>query len=258
LNVKDFSDLSHSKELKLNKENKSLVQDRETAIHEAKHAAILLHYEYFIESLSINSNDDFSGSVISMIYEDEDEDLINQTEIDVCIAPYLNESEFQIENFNFNNIKASERYIKTSKHSDYRKLVNTIKEIESLKTEEDKTLFILESIKRTAAILEKYKNNILLITEYLIKHKFMDSDEITEQFSSDTLIESYHRNIVEIKLEKNSFQIERVESVGIFEYLIDHQIYEDAKHIFDTNYIDDLLKKDSSNKNIIFSEDKIV
>lgn len=236
LNLEDFS-LEDFSELNFKKENNSFKVDYEVAFHEIKHLMVALEKKIDVNSVEINNFRDKLGSINTYYNNFNENDLLIR--LAILIAP-LSKEEI---NLIINGVEQ-----KINEESDIYKAIEIFKKIDLDLNEKIDLLWNIYYENNNLFI--KKKKSINLFIEHLLKHKFMDGEEILEQYSSEEHIESFYDDVNEMKLEKNVWKVEKVNFIGLYENLEDNEIFNDIKKIFnESNFVENLLDYHSSLKN---------
>ncbi|NOQ50444.1 MAG: hypothetical protein GQ557_02100, partial [Mycoplasmataceae bacterium] len=240
----DFENLKQ-KELSFKKENTSTKNDLLTAHHEAKHILASLYNDVVPIYGEINNTNTKLGAIEIDEYDSIDEDVL----FEITIAP-LSESE----------IKAILNYEEQFELDSDQDLARTYLQHYFNDDEEKKTNFLYKKYDEITAKILQNKNKLDLFTNFLFKQKSMNQEEIEEQFQSETPIESYYDEINEAKLERDNFEIEKVNILGYFKNLGTDNIFKDVEEIFSkTSFVDELLdlKNDEVDEELVFNEEDV-
>lgn len=266
----DFSDL-HTKELKLRMENKNSKNELEATKLLSEQIVFASINNCPVDAVNININYscwNFQSNFDNKTLEEKFDFLIlehisNNTFYDEIIEPRIeakNNDDFDDDYTDEENNDDNDD-LKQYRKNNIDNIVNILNE--NFSTKEEKQSFFERRKFNIIKILKDNTSIIELFTKFLLKHKTMDEDQIREQFHSNKLIDDYNKNVVEIKFEKNSFEIEKVDLICEYTEIANKNIINDAIKIMKTDFIDTLLENNQNidnsvfNENEMFSEEKI-
>lgn len=219
-------------QLKFCREDISIKDVENVALHESLHLVCALHYGFDVDMVDINKENDVMGQVW-VSANNNDANLENI--ITLTIAPYLNS-------------KKDITYQYISEHMEVPDFVDICKNLDRLTAIIDEKQNIFNKCFINAGdIAKKYDKQIQTFLKVLIEKKTLTNDEILTIWDGQDINIESPKN--ELKFEPNKFVVEEVRLLVSCPEISELEIFKDVEEILKkTQFIENLLNSNLNKK----------
>lgn len=224
---KYFNDIKPN-QLKFCRENISIKDCKNVAYHESLHLVCALHYNFDVDTVDINKENDVMGQVW---FSAENDDANLENIITLLIGPYINAKDISYEYISDHQ----------EEQSDFVEICRNL-DILTTNISEKKTIFN-KCFLNAKDLAKKYDKQIKIFSKVLIEKKTLTNDEIISIWDGQDIEIDFKQN--ELKFESNKFVIEEVRLLILCPEISELDIFKDVEEIFEkSKFIENLLDSD--------------